>query len=171
MAIGLALMGAAGKTADEIVKGLQLTGADDPAAIADAFANLIAPLSKTPMIKITNQIHVHSSYCFRKAFAEKATDKFQSQTNVIDFGQSDSATNAINQSVEQQTNNAIRQVMAPGSLGTNTRLVLVNAIHFKGLWVHKFDVRTTVKQKFYDTETTSVKVDMMHMEVSALMFA
>lgn len=45
-----------------------------------------------------------------------------------------------------------------------TRLVLVNAIHFKANWNLKFNPDLTKKQKFHVTRTKSVDVDMMNIE-------
>jgi serine protease inhibitor len=42
-----------------------------------------------------------------------------------------------------------------------TLLVLVSAIHFKGLWEHPFDCNSTVSQDFYPNKDTAVKCQMM----------
>ena len=52
--------------------------------------------------------------------------------------------------------------MVPGSLDSLTRLVLVNALYFKGDWLHKFNPRHTSQQPFYlGSETNQVIVPMM----------
>jgi len=42
-----------------------------------------------------------------------------------------------------------------------TRLILTNAIYFKGAWVQEFDKEETIEQNFYVTPEQAVKVDMM----------
>lgn len=50
------------------------------------------------------------------------------------------------------------------SFDSLTRLVLVNAIYFKGLWANKFDPDNTRKAQFYVSPTENVTVDMMKTE-------
>lgn len=42
-----------------------------------------------------------------------------------------------------------------------TRVVLVNAIYFKGNWASRFDPKKTVKGDFHLNEKNTVKVDFM----------
>merc|ERR1712096_573033 len=42
------------------------------------------------------------------------------------------------------------------------KMVLVNAMYFKGDWVHQFAEKDTKKQSFYVKEDKPVEVDMMH---------
>lgn len=44
----------------------------------------------------------------------------------------------------------------------DTRLVLVNAIYFKGKWKHPFEVEATTTEKFYLNDTDTTDVQMMH---------
>lgn len=165
MAIGLALMGAGGQTAEEIVKGLKFGKSDHP-AIAEAFEKLIAPLQNSSMLKIANKVYVKNSYHLKESYKAIATKQFHSETDELDFGQAASSAHIINHWVENRTNNLIKDLISEDSLGEDTRLVLVNAIYFKGFWEHQFDVQATFKQPFFNTETDSVDVDMMHLEVS-----
>jgi serine protease inhibitor len=55
----------------------------------------------------------------------------------------------INKWVESQTANRITDIIPPGLLDSLTRMVLVNAIYFKGDWKHKFSESSTNKQTFY----------------------
>jgi len=55
--------------------------------------------------------------------------------------------------------------MVPGSLDSLTKLVLVNALYFKGDWLHKFNPRYTSQKPFYlGLENNQVMVPMMFIE-------
>jgi serpin B len=79
----------------------------------------------------------------------------------MDFGQAVQSASAINQWVVEQTNNKIKKIITPESLGPLTKLVLVNAIYFKGDWDVKFDKSKTSKGDFHVSPTKTVKTDMM----------
>ena len=79
----------------------------------------------------------------------------------MDFGQAVQSATAINQWVEEQTNNKIQKLIDPESLGPLTKLVLVNAIYFKGNWDVKFDKSKTSKGDFHVSPTKTIKTDMM----------
>lgn len=53
----------------------------------------------------------------------------------------------------------------PGSVDALTRLVLVNAIYFKGNWARKFDSSNTkIEQFFLDSKDKTTDVNMMHVD-------
>ena len=43
----------------------------------------------------------------------------------------------------------IKDLFPSGSLSSSTKLVLVNAVYFKGQWNHKFDEKHTTEEKFW----------------------
>ena len=52
-------------------------------------------------------------------------------------------------------------MIPPGSIGDWTKLILVNAIYFKGDWDVKFDKSSTQKGDFHVSPTQTVQTDMM----------
>ena len=79
----------------------------------------------------------------------------------MDFSQAEQSASAINQWVEEQTNNKIQKLIDAKMLGPLTKLVLVNAIYFKGNWDVKFDKSKTSKGDFHVSPTKTIKTDMM----------
>ena len=79
----------------------------------------------------------------------------------MDFGQAEQSRMAINEWVEEQTNKKIQDLIAPGSIRAWTKLVLVNAIYFKGDWQFKFNKEITRKGDFHVSKTKTVQADMM----------
>lgn len=162
-ALGLALMGAAGETAVDLAKGLKLQPNANHTAVADAFEQLTEPFSRSTFVQLANKIYVHKTYHIKETFDTVATKLFHSETQAVDFAQSDSCAQIINKWVATQTNQQINTVIAKESLNKHTQLVLVNAIYFEGLWAHKFT--SISRQPFFNTKRNSVDVDMMHLEV------
>merc|ERR1712241_1573220 len=79
----------------------------------------------------------------------------------LDFSKSQEASNTINQWVEEQTKEKIKDLIKPDMLNALTRLVLVNAIYFKGEWKSKFDAKKTVDEDFHLDDGSTKKVPMM----------
>ena len=73
----------------------------------------------------------------------------------------ESARKAINSWVEKQTRNKIKDLMGPGSISSDTRLVITNAIYFKALWDFQFKKKWTKQDKFTLLDGTEIKVPMM----------
>lgn len=165
-ALGLALLGATGETYTQLFDGLKLSstvGNDaQRSAIADAFHQLLSPLETNPMLKIANKIYVQNQYHIKPAFGQLAKEKFASETQTLDFADAGPSAATINAWVESKTNNRIKELISADALSADSRMVLVNAIYFKGSWLHQFPPAMTVKAPFYTTETESTDVDTMH---------
>ena len=95
------------------------------------------------------------------AYLQSTQEFFLAKPTGLDFGKSEEARNTINQWVEEQTNNKIKELLAKESVDASTKLVLVNAIYFKGDWDVKFDKSRTRKDDFHVTPDHVVQVDMM----------
>lgn len=69
--------------------------------------------------------------------------------------------NEVNSWVEYVTSNLIKELLPPGYVDKDTRLVLGNALYFKGSWTENFDVSKTLNSEFYLLNGTSVEVAFM----------
>ena len=65
--------------------------------------------------------------------------------------------------MSEQTNQKIPEVVPLNAVNALTRLILVNAIYFKGDWNKKFDKAKTEDKDFRISKEKSVKVPLMHM--------
>jgi serpin B len=77
-------------------------------------------------------------------------------------GDTEQARKVINAWVEKQTKDKIKDLLQPGVLDVDTRLVLTNAIYFKGLWAQKFKKSATKEEPFHTAGGGSVKAPLMH---------
>jgi serpin B len=81
----------------------------------------------------------------------------------VDFKtQPEAIRGTINHWVEQQTNNRIQNLIGPGVLTTATRLVLTNAIYFKGTWRDPFEKASTQDGEFHLSAAQTATVPLMH---------
>ena len=118
-------------------------------------------LGKNVKISTANKIYPHKKFQIHKNFVDALNKHFHSEVETVDYGNSAQAASTINKWVEDKTNNKIKNLIDQSALNDLTRLVLVNAIYFKGDWLKKFRVEATAKENFHLTNGTVVKVDMM----------
>lgn len=159
-AVSLAFMGANGDTAQEMANVMHY-GSVARTEVADSFSNLFTSVESSPHLKIANKIYVHKDYAVKGEFNDIAVKKFRSEAQNLDFAENKAAAKTINTWVEDKTNNRIKDLISADSLDSLTRMVLVNAIYFKGFWENKFDPANTTPRPFYTSETESVDVDTM----------
>lgn len=86
---------------------------------------------------------------------------FHQMVKQVDFTESSHAHGIINAWVQQHTNGMIRDFLQEGTLGALARLVLVNAIHFKGHWQLPFLEAATRQRVFHKLDGSTISVPMM----------
>ena len=79
----------------------------------------------------------------------------------LNFANAAEASGTINAWVAKQTQNQIKDLLSPDDLDSCTRLVLTNAIYFKGNWVTQFDSEQTKNQPFTLASGEQKQVAMM----------
>ncbi|XP_050093560.1 antichymotrypsin-2-like isoform X1 [Anopheles aquasalis] len=160
--LSLAAMGAGGLTAEEMFGGLRYGKADQKQRVADWYGRLMRQLASDSSIAVANTLYVKEGYTVKRSFNDVATSSFQSEVHELNFAQNQAAAKTINDWVERKTNNKIKNLIAPDMLDDFTRMVLVNAVHFKGSWTYKFNETNTRPMPFWLSETKSNDVPMMY---------
>ena len=167
-ALAMTWAGARENTAVQMAETLHFT--EKPAqfhrAIGDLISQLNAVQKETDVeLSIANAIWAQKGYQFLDEFFRMVQQSYQADLKQVDFSSADeSARQAINAWVGQQTNEKIKDLLPPKVLNALTRLVLVNAIYFKGFWDNQFKSRDTREMEFWLLTEVAVKVPMMHQE-------
>lgn len=154
-----------GSTFDELVKVMHLNG--NKSTIAKQFHEHYELLQRgagATTLSIANQIYVQQGYSINKQFQAVAVQQFSSGIELVNFAKKDDTAKKINAFVGEKTNKRITNLIEPDSLGADSRVILINAIHFKGEWEEKFYEDSTRKGYFYLNETEIVPVDLMYNE-------
>ena len=167
-ALAMTWAGASENTAVQMAETLHFT--EKPAQFHRAIGDLISQLNAVEKetdieISIANAIWAQKGYQFLDEFFRIVQQSYQADLKQVDFSSAaESARQAINAWVEQQTNEKIKDLLPPKVLNALTRLVLVNAIYFKGFWDNQFKSRDTREMEFWLLTEVAVKVPMMHQE-------
>ncbi|XP_047107925.1 leukocyte elastase inhibitor-like isoform X1 [Schistocerca piceifrons] len=162
--LALAHLGAKGSTAQEIAEGLHLPS--DKAIIEEGFSALMHQLkgSDDTVLEVANKIYAQASFPIKEEFQASAA-KFLAEAEEADFvKEAEKSRTLINEWVEMKTNKKIQNLIPQGALDALTRLVLVNAVYFKGIWSSQFKKDATSPMPFHITATEEKTVDMMHIK-------
>jgi serpin B len=123
----------------------------------------LEPLTLTTV----NRLYGQQSYEFRPAYLNLLNETFQAPLERWDFvHDADGAITHINDWVARQTHDRIQNIIPPGGVDNQTRLVLVNAIYLKAPWQTKFDKSATQSLPFHLPDGSSASVPTMYQEVS-----
>ncbi|XP_043210556.1 leukocyte elastase inhibitor-like [Amphibalanus amphitrite] len=163
-ALSMAFGGAGGDTALQLRQALALP--EDAASLHDGYGKVLAKLNDPPNVTLStaNKMYVQNSYKILDSYLELMKNQYLSELKSVDFADAAGTSKLINDDVESLTRGKIKDLIDPSALNALVRLVLVNAIYFKGSWQEKFDKEVTQKQDFFVTPDSAVKTDMMFMD-------
>ena len=114
-------------------------------------------------VNLANALWGQQGHAFLPSFVEVARREYQANVNQADFVKgAELARGRINEWVSQQTKEKIRDLLPPGSIGDLTRLVLANAVYFKGNWAKPFEKGATSNQPFHLSPQKQENVPLMH---------
>ena len=168
IALGMTSYGAKGKTAEEIMKLLHLApvpASDLNNSMKQFLSALNAASDNSNKLLTANKLFIDKNFDILESFKEGTREFYDAEVALVDYEeQTEKARAEINQWVEQKTNDKIEGLIPPGMLSADTRLTLVNAIYFKGLWLEQFDKEETVLSSFFVSANDKMQVPMMFRE-------
>jgi len=140
----------------------------DRQQFASMFGKIISDLNERGekggyQLTVANALWPQEGYEFLDVFLEIIKTKYDGRLKEVDFIKaSEEARKTINDWVEDKTNDKIKELIKPGLLDSMTRLVLTNAIYFKGNWARQFEEDKTREAPFTLTSDKKVNVPMMN---------
>jgi serpin B len=176
-ALAMTYAGADGATRDEMARVLHFS--KDDAQLNQSFAMLRKSLDALmqqsakvaeelkkhggavdPLVlTVANRLFGQTGFDFRAQFLAVVKDQYGAPFEPMDFVKdANGATKRINDWVEQQTRQRIRDLIPSGALSDWTRLVLVNAIYLKAPWAEEFSQEATRPRPFHVAGGSAVDV-------------
>ncbi|XP_063361529.1 antichymotrypsin-2-like [Cydia amplana] len=135
--------------------------------IRSAFPSLASSFEGQTSVNFSTAAKVYSDlkYPLSDGFKKDSVDVVHADAQEFDFSKNTEAASTFNSWVESETNNRIHDLIQPSDLSALTRLVLVNAIYFKGEWHYAFNKNNTIKDAdFYLSDGTTKKTNLMYQE-------
>jgi serpin B len=161
--------GAEGETATQMAKVLHFslgrprTNAALAALAAELNTGGVVNGQQVYDLAVANSLWGQSGFDFNPDFLQTLISDYGSKLHQVDFGSDpDQAALKIDHWVANKTNDKIQDLFPPGSLQSDVRFVLVNAIYFLGSWDSPFDATRTKNQDFQIDADNDVTVPMMH---------
>ncbi|HNV72116.1 MAG TPA: serpin family protein [Candidatus Ozemobacteraceae bacterium] len=113
-------------------------------------------------LAVANAIWAQGKYPFGASYLKKIEDWFASKIHLVDFAANANAIRVeINTWVEKITHDRIKDLIPSGMLSADTRMVLVNAVYFKGKWQDEFLKSDTRDEPFTTGDGSPKTVPMM----------
>lgn len=165
-ALAMAWAGARGETARQMARVLHLSGREeDSHAGFRALGRRVAALRAGGAVELSaaNSLWPQAGTPLRPGYFALLSDFYGAAPSAVDYRSSpEAARGEINRWVGQKTQDRIRDLLPPDSLRRDTRLVLANAVFFKGRWEKPFEKKMTGDAPFHLREGKSVPAPFMH---------
>nr|XP_010335043.2 serpin-like protein HMSD [Saimiri boliviensis boliviensis] len=158
-ALAMVFMGAKGNTAAQMSQALSFSkiGGED-GDIHQGFQSLLAEINRTDtqyLLRIANRLFGEKSYDFHTSFTDPCGKFYQAKLKQLDFlNDTETSRTQINTWIAEKTesenillfyfnnilNSKITEMLSPDLVDSLTKLILVNAIYFKGNWERILEV-------------------------------
>ncbi|GBO04103.1 putative serpin-like protein TK1782 [Araneus ventricosus] len=168
-ALAMLFCGAENETAEEMRKvlGYEVANIKDE-ELKLCFQKLLDALDSNQesyTLNYANTVLSHKEFSVKEEYKSLLEDFFKALFQETDFiNENEKAVKLVNEWVNEKTNNMIPKLL--DSLDPSTVMIILNAVYFKGLWLHPFDEKSTFLQYFYNKgdEEELKQVDMMHLK-------
>jgi serpin B len=170
-ALAMTYAGARGETATEMARTLHFSLPQD--RLAAGYAELLRALrgggeARSYRLSIANRLWGQRGQNFLEPFLAVTRTSYGAELGLADFTtDAEGARGEINGWVAQETEQKIQDLIPAGVLGPNTRLVLANAIYFRGDWARQFEKTATHDEPFHLSGAPPVAVPLMFGKLTA----
>ena len=118
-------------------------------------------LNQGSTIRIANTMYSAEGWDIKQNFTDALKNYFLSDIRQVNFADGNAVAQKINRFVQNKTNNLIQKLFEPEDFDKKTRLVLLNAIYFKGSWKHRFNKSMTHQSVFHVDEMRQTNFSAM----------
>nr|XP_004666227.2 serpin B9 [Jaculus jaculus] len=166
-ALAVVLLGAKGDTAVQLAQALSLNTEKD---IHQGFQSLLTELNECGaqyQLRMANRLFGENTCKFLQTFKDPCLQFYHTELEQLSFAKAaEKCREHINTWISKQTEGKIQELLASNSINAHTKLVLVNAVYFKGRWDEQFDKTCTSEMPFKVNQAEQRPVQMMCQEAT-----
>jgi serpin B len=162
-ALGMTEPGARGATREQMVSVLHLPADEQKRLASGDICRYYSHPRAGVSLAVANAVWGQKGFPWRPEFLAIQHDRFAASFHEADFASNpDTERQRINKWVEEQTKEKIKDLLKPPHIDSMTRMVLANAIHFKGTWTTQFKPEKTRDAPFHLADGPRVVVPLMN---------
>jgi serpin B len=160
-ALLVAYEGSKNKTKQEFEKVLYL--GNQGSLKNDFIHNNAGKSDSCSFYSVSNAIWVDKSVKIDEVYRNSVEHKYLSDFEQTDFTNANLAVSNINGWVSEKTNRRINEIVSSANINSETKMLISNAVYFKGEWLNKFEKQKTISAPFFTSVENQYKVDFMNM--------
>ncbi|XP_047415642.1 serpin B9-like [Sciurus carolinensis] len=164
-ALAMVLLGTKGNTKVQMAQAMSLNTEED---IHKGFQMLLTQVNKPDsqyLLRTANRLFGEKTCDFLSTFKESCLQFYHAELELLSFSKAaEESRKHINTWVSKETKGKIEELLPINSIDQQSRLILVNAIYFKGMWEEQFDKICTREMPFKINQEEERPVQMMHQE-------
>ncbi|KAL5725536.1 hypothetical protein ACHQM5_008672 [Ranunculus cassubicifolius] len=165
LALSLSTNGSTGSTKTELLNFLEADNLDDLNSKSEQVLDTFYESEEgDPVLSVIGGVWIDQSLTIKPFFKANAAKVYKAKAETVDFkdeAKSKEAIQKVNRWAEESTNGLIKSVLPEDEFNPARRIVLANAVYFKGRWSQEFSSMVTEYRKFYLLDGNSVEVPFM----------
>ncbi|XP_020596943.1 serpin-Z1C-like [Phalaenopsis equestris] len=161
-ALSLTAAGAKGETLQQLLSFFGSPTVDHLHSASSTLIEAVRGGDNELLLSFVNGVWVDRSLTVNPSFMRIADSIYNAAADSVDFiHQAPREQKKINNWIEEKTNGIIKNLIPDGAVQNTTRLILANALYFKGKWQNKFDSSITGNNHFYLLDGSTIQVPFM----------
>lgn len=122
-------------------------------------------------LRVANALWIDDHYPVLPPYLAQMKSDFRASIQHLDFKNNPNhCVGIINQWIDEKTKGKIQNLLSKHDISTLTKLVLADAVYFKGKWVEPFDSGKTKEKPFCLANGDSIKTRMMNRHFNRLSY-
>ncbi|PHT84683.1 Serpin-ZX [Capsicum annuum] len=166
--LGLIAACSNGPTQDQLLRFLKSNSIDELNSLYSHIANVVfadGSPNGGPRLSVANGIWIEQTLPFKPSFKQVVDNVYKAESESVDFmNKAAEVVDQVNQWTKMKTNDLIKKILHPADVDSMTRLILANALYFKGEWSEKFDASETKNHEFHLLNGWSIQAPFMTSE-------